>query len=119
MRWVDVRSLEELKAERWAQIKAARTAAMDAPIDTTFGLFDACPASRSALAEAMHVAPVVWTTADNEAVTLDAPSLAEVLRLIGQRTQACHATARGLRVCVDAAGTVSELAAVTWPCPAD
>jgi len=115
MRWVDVRPLDELRAERWASIKAARAAEADAPIDTPFGRFDACPSSRAALAAAVADAPVEWTTADNGMVSLDAEGLAEVLRLIGRRTQACHAVARGLRARIEAAATVEDLEAIHWP----
>lgn len=115
MRWVDVRPFDELRAERWASIKAARAAEADAPIDTPFGRFDACPSSRAALAAAVADAPVEWTTADNAVVSLDAQGLTEVLRLIGRRTQACHAVARGLRARVEAAVTVADLEAIQWP----
>jgi hypothetical protein len=126
MKWVDVRPLAELRAERWSQIKAARAAVVGAPIGTPFGRFDACPASREALAVAHAnsrrrklwrpgTPPVEWTTADNLVVPLDASHLAELLRLIGLRTQQAHAQARALRSRIDAASSIGDLEAITWP----
>lgn len=125
MQWVDVRPLAELRAERWEQVKASRAAVVDAPIDTPFGRFDACPASREALAVANAnsrrrklwrpgTPPVEWTTADNLVVPLDGSQLAELLRLIGQRAQVAHARARALRSRIEAAQSADELEAVTW-----
>ena len=119
MRWIDVRPCAELRAERWAIVKAARTAATDAPIDTPFGRFDADPSSRAALGEAFAVqdatATVTWTTADNTLVTLFRADLAELLRLVDQRTQQAHSQARVLRSRIEAALDVADLEAITWP----
>lgn len=119
MKWVDVRPLTELRAERWAQVKAERAAAIDAPIDTPWGRFDADAPSRTAIAEAAAVqapaAAIAWTTADNTVVTLARSTLAELLRLIDQRTQQAHAHARVLRSRIEAASSVVALEAITWP----
>jgi hypothetical protein len=121
MRWVDARPLDELRALRWAVVKAARCATVDAPIDTPFGRFDADAASRAALAEGLALSrglaagdSLAWTTADNAVVQLGEAQLAEVLRLIGMRTQAVHAKARALRLRIGAATTLDELEAITW-----
>lgn len=115
MRWVDVRSLAELRAERWALIKAARTAEIDAPIDTPFGRFDADASAREAVATAATLGEsVLWTAADNLPVQLAPEKLVMLLRLIGQRAQAAHARARALRSRIEAAQSMDELEAVTW-----
>jgi hypothetical protein len=113
MGWVDVRPFHQLQADRWAQIKVDRAAAMDAPIDTPFGRFDADPHSRAVLAVAQ--APVPWTLADNTVVDLDAQSLTEVRRLIGQRLHACHVQGRELRARIASATTTKDLEAIEWP----
>ena len=115
MRWIDARPLADLRAACWAGIKEARTRAADSPIDTPFGRLDACPSSRAALAAAGAAAPVEWTTADNAVVQLDADALAQVLRLIGRRTQSCHSVAQALRARIEAAVTVEALDAINWP----
>lgn len=115
MRWVDVRPLSAQRAARWAAIKEARARAIDAPIDTPYGRLDACASSRAALAEAAAAVPVDWTTADNTVVMLDAGAISEVLRMVWQRTQSCHAIGRGLRARIDAASTVEALDAIAWP----
>jgi hypothetical protein len=119
MAWVDARPLEALRADRWAQIKGARAAAMDAPIDTAFGVFDADPASRSALVEALALsgsgrALVRWTTADNQVVPLSLEELASVALQIAQRTEQCHTHAQQLRVRIEQAATAGELETIRW-----
>ena len=115
MRWVDVRSFAELRAERWALIKAARTAEIDAPIDTPFGRFDADAPAREAVATAAALGEsVVWTTANNLPVQLASEQLVMLLRLIGQRAQVAHARARALRGRIEAAQSMEELESVIW-----
>lgn len=116
MCWVDMRPLDELRMARWVLIKVARQAAVEAVIATPWGAFDADAASRTAMASAASLKqPVAWTTADNQAVTLSAVQLQEVLRQIEQRTQNCHALARSLRARIDQAAHAEELAAIKWP----
>jgi hypothetical protein len=119
MQWIDVRPVSELRTERWARIKAARTAALDAPIDTPWGRFDANAPSRAALAEAAAAQDpddtIAWTRADNTVAALPRSALAELLRLIDRRTQQAHAMARVLRSRIEAASDVIDLEVITWP----
>jgi hypothetical protein len=93
---------------------------MDAPIDTAFGAFDADPASRSALVEALALGgaggrdTVRWTTADNLVVELTLEQLAGVALQVAQRTEQCHAHAQQLRVRIEQAATAGELEAIRW-----
>lgn len=123
MRWHDVRAFPELQGQRWDEIKAAREAAVHAVLATPYGPFDADPRSRAAIAETLAfrtqtgtpAEPVLWTTADNQVVSLTLAQLGEVAQLVATRTQACHDLARQLRQQIDAAITPAELAAITWP----
>lgn len=116
MCWVDLRPLPELRAARWAVIKQARQAAIDAPIMTWSGVFDAGPQSRAAFAIAAVVGQTVtWTTADNDAVDLAPGALMELLQACERRTQSCHEVARALRVRIESATTAEELDAIRWP----
>lgn len=119
MKWIDVRPLTELRAERWAQVKAARVAAVDAPIETPWGLFDADAPSRAAIAQALALddptGTITWTRADNTDCLLFRSTLAEVLRLIDERTQDARRVARTLRSRIDAAASIDDLEAITWP----
>ena len=119
MQWVDVRPLTELRAARWAQVKADRAAAIDAPIDTPWGQFDANAPSRAAIAEALALddptGTITWTLADNTDCLLFRSTLAEVLRLIDERTQDARRVARTLRSRIDAAASIDDLEAITWP----
>lgn len=123
MDWHDPRTaseaLDDAKASAWADVKAARAAAINGPITTPWGRFDADPASRAAIAEALSLRRlqgdlqgdegVTWTTADNQAVSLTWAQLADVAQRIARRTQQAHDGARRLREQIDQA---QDLAAV-------
>lgn len=126
--WHDPRTLDDLKAARWAQIKAVRAAAIDAPLATLYGRFDCGPADRTNITDAVALlqtlaaagtpTTVTFTTADNVAVTLTLAQMVHIGLLLGQRVQAAYATARALRAQIDAAQAADDLAAIHWPAPA-
>jgi nitrous oxide reductase accessory protein NosL len=131
MAWQAVRPAGEVlaiaKAEAWHKIKQQREASIGAVLESPFGRFDADPASRAALAEALalrHAAPggdpvLTWTTADNQAVALTLADLADIGRRLAQRTQRCHDQSRQLRARIDKAETLAELASVAWSPPTE
>lgn len=124
MSWVDTRTLEQTKADRWEVIKAARAAHIDAGLVTPYGQFQTAPLERQNITDAVLLAqtltamgqPVAidWTLADNTVVTLGLPEIVTVGLLLGQRVQEAHAHARTLRAAIDAATTVAEIEAITW-----
>lgn len=122
--WVDPRILSDHQAAKWAQIKAARTAAINAPLTTPYGVFDAHDAARSAMTQTMLTlqvcgprATVDFTLADNTTATLTAEQMLDVVRLLGDHVQAAHTHARALREQIDAATSPAELDAIDWIVP--
>lgn len=123
--WHDTRTLAEAKADKWEQIKAARTAYIDAGLTTPYGTFQVAPPDRQNIAEGVLLArtltdlgqpvSISWTLVDNTVVTLDATAMTNVGLLLGQRVQQAHATGRALRAAIDAATTNEEADAVQWP----
>lgn len=123
--WADVRTMEQRKREKWAQIKASRAAMLDAPLATPFGVFDSDAAARTSITDAMLLAqtlaglgtPAVttFTLADNSSVDLDTAAMVTVGVLLGQKVQSANAISRALRVDIEAANSPQQLAAVTWP----
>jgi hypothetical protein len=127
--WIDLRTLEQRRAERWAQIKAARAAAIDAPLAVPgVGAFDCDEASRANIANAAllmqtmaaslqpgEVPTIEFTLADNTVATLTAAQMVDVALRMGAKVQAAHATARALRDAIAAAATAEAVDSVHWP----
>lgn len=123
--WTDTRTLEQHQEAAWVRIKAARDAAINAPLSTPFGTFDADADSRRNLTDAILMlqtltamgqeASISWTLLDNTSVTLTDQQLVMVGLSLGARVQTAHATARLLRAAIFAATTAADVAAVIWP----
>ncbi|MDR1701328.1 MAG: DUF4376 domain-containing protein [Sporomusaceae bacterium] len=56
-----------------------------------------------------------WTLADNSSVTLDADGILGVSQALAVHAATVHSIAKTLKDAVDAATTVEEVDAVTWP----
>lgn len=126
---LDLRTLERRRSDKWEQIKAARAAAIDAPLPVPgIGTFDCDEASRANIANAAllmqtmaatlqpgEVPTIDFTLADNTVATLTAGQMVEVALHMGAKVQAAHATGRLLREAIDAAATAAEVEAVAWP----
>lgn len=123
--WVDSRTLQQVKDQKWEQIKRDRDAAINAPLSTPYGVFDADANSRANIANSVLYlqtleqqgtpGTVDWTLADNTIITLNYAEMSEVGLLLGQRTNAAYDTGRALRAQIDAATTIAEVDAIHWP----
>ena len=123
--FVDPRTLEQAKFDKWEQIKLWRTAAIDSNMTTPYGVFQCRAEDRQNITDAIMLGqtlasleqPVAipWTLADNSVVTLDLTQIVTVGLLLGQKVQAAHATARTLRSLIEAAETVEAVTAIDWP----
>lgn len=122
--WIDPRTLAQHQAARWEAMKVAREVAISAPLSTPYGTFDATPAARTNITDAVLMAqtlaaagsPVAidFTLADNSVVTLSAAQMVEVGLCLGARTQAAYATARALRAAIAAATSIEDVLAIEW-----
>jgi hypothetical protein len=120
--YLDPRSLDQVKADKWTEIKNARAAAIDAPLVLALGTFDADETARRNIADLILLcnnypsAPDIdYTLADNSVATLTPAQIIAVGLALGARTQTIYATARTLRESIESAVTAAELAAVVWP----
>lgn len=123
--WIDTRTLQQVKNEKWEEIKRSRDAAINAPLSTPYGVFDADPNSRANIANSVLYlqtleqqgtpGTVDWTLADNTTITLNYQEMSTVGLLLGQRTNAAYDTGRALRTQIDAATTIPEVEAIHWP----
>lgn len=120
--WKDSRTLADLKAEKWAQSKAARDAQEFGPFSWGAFMFDGDAESKSRLSLAAMAAQaaiasgqgweVDWTLADNSTVSLSAADVIGVVQAMGANITAAHQAARIKRAAIEAAATVEELDAI-------
>lgn len=125
--WVDPRNFDDLKVCKWEEIKAARQNAIDAPLITPFGVFDANTAKGDQLniTNAVLLAnnltamgfpvEIEYTLYDNTVLVLDAPMAVQVGLLLGAQIKAARNRATALRELIFSDTiTPVELAAITW-----
>lgn len=118
--WIDPRTLSDLQAAKWAQIKRDRDEAEFGGFTWDGSPFDSDAISQSRIQGAVQLAAMApgftidWTLANNTARNLSAADLANVGAALGMHVAAQHAKARTLRSQIEAATTVAEVDAVTW-----
>lgn len=122
--WVDQRSLDDVKAAKWTEIKAAREAIEYGSFTWDGSTFDADPVSTSRIMGAFALALAAqaagqpysqdWTLADNTTRTLSAADMLTVGAALGARVAGAFATASTLRAQIEAATTIEEVEDVTW-----
>lgn len=122
--WEDPRTLQDRKDAKWSEIKQAREAAIDSPLITPYGVFDAYPDASANIIKSVLLAnnlvglgyPVAikFTLADNTVVTLDATGMVQVGLMLAAREQTLRAKATALRAQIDAAQSLAVLDAVVW-----
>lgn len=122
--WIDSRTVEDIKANQWAKIKAARAAAEFGVFAWSGSTFDADTSSQSRIQGAAQLATLAimnnqpfsidWTLADNSVLTLSAEDMIAVGQAMGEHINAQHTKARLKREQINNAATVAEIEAITW-----
>lgn len=113
-------SLDELKAAKILELKSIRDAKEVEPVQTDKGLFDYDDKSRDRLAIARQAltdsggGEIVWTTADNQRVSMTIADFAAINGAAAVRSNALHIKYNGLKERVNAALNASEVRAVVW-----
>lgn len=123
--WVDPRTLQQCRDTQWEAMKDARNVVIYSPLLTPYGVFDADPKSKTNITDAISLLQTLaaveeypsisFTLADNSVVAMGVTELVNVGILMGQRVQAAHGISRTLRTQIDAASTISEVQAISWP----
>ena len=119
-KWVDGRDLEQKKADKWAEIKAGRSAEEFGTFEWTPFTFDSDETSQRRIQGAVQLAALDpnivmdWTLADNTVQTFDAPELQGIGQALASHVNACHVKARDLRDQINAAKTEAELSVISW-----
>lgn len=119
--WVDERTLDELKAEKWAEVRQARDAAEFGGFSWQGQVFDSDQISQGRITGAVQLAQldpafaIDWTLADNTVVQLDAAQMQAVGIALGSHVSAQHARARLLREIIhDPGTTAADLAEINF-----
>lgn len=118
--WIDPRSLGELKAEKWTEIKMARTEAEHGGFTWDGSTFDSDPVSQQRITGAVTLAAmspdflVAWGLADNTTRALSQLGMIQVGVALGQHIAAQFSKGVALRSQINAAATIEELNQITW-----
>ena len=123
MAWVDLRTLAEARVEKWAAMKAVRTARLTSTFTAAGKTYDC---NREAISMATAGAMLAkaaldltwtktWTLADNTNITLTADQVLIVARASDNYISALWDTGRTLRGQINAAATIAAVDAITWP----
>ena len=114
-------TIEEVKASKIAELKAIRDTKETEPIQTDKGLFDYDDKSRDRLAIARQAltddvgySAILWTTADNQRVSMGVADFATINSMAAIRSNALHIKYNELKVQVNEAQTAEEVEAVIW-----
>jgi hypothetical protein len=120
--WFDPRSLDELKAHKWSEVKRARDAAEFGGFTVEGNTFDSNQISQQRIGQAAQHAMFAlsanlpysqaWTLADNTEIELDAQQMIAVALAMGECIGNAHAQARVLRAQIHAANSIEDLALV-------
>jgi hypothetical protein len=123
--WVDARTLDAVKAQRWAQIKAQRDAVEFGGFTWSGDEFDSDAESQARIMGAVQMALIAvqaeqpfaidWTLASNAVRSMSAADIVSAGLALGEHVAAAHGIARTLRAAIDACTTAAEVEAVAWP----
>ena len=114
-------SLEEVKTAKINELKAIRDTKEVEPIRTDKGIFDYDDKSRDRLYIARQAltdaggGEIVWTTADNQRVSMGIADFAAINGAAAARSNSLHIKYNELKQRVNAAQTVEEVEAIHWP----
>lgn len=118
--WQDLRTLQDLRAAKWAEIKQARSVVEYGGFTWDTSTFDSDAISQARIQGAVQLAgmsadfAIDWTLADNAARTLSAANMLAVGAALGLHVASQFAKARGLRAQVEAAASAAELTLIGW-----
>ena len=114
-------SLDEVKANKISELKSIRDTKEVDPVRTDKGIFDYDDKSRDRLYIARQAltdnggGEIVWTTADNQRVSMGIADFAAINGAAAVRSNALHIKYNELKQRVNACESVEEVNAIVWP----
>jgi hypothetical protein len=123
--WKDPRSLAELKATRWTEMKRHRDLLeasgfpylgkrLDSDARSVQRINTAVQAAQAALAASQPFA-ITWTCADNSALALDGAGMLGVPVALALYADQLHQACKTLRAQIELATTPAQVQAIAWP----
>ncbi len=118
--WEDPRTLDDLKGEKWRNIKFNREGAEYGGFTWDGSVFDSDAISQQRIAGAIQLAQmnpafeVVWTLANNTMRTLTAQDMFAVGLALGSHVSTQFTHAQALRAQIEGAATAQEVEAIHW-----
>ncbi len=111
--WVDPRMLDEIKSQKWQEIKKQRDALESGGFEFEGGIYDSDQVSQGRIMGA-SIAGVdqVWTLKDNSTRLLTAAQLQQLYAAMAQYVAQSHERGRVARAAIEAAQTKEEVEAV-------
>ena len=112
--WIDPRSLDEIKAQKWAEIKSQRNQLEFGDFEFESNVYDSDQVSQGRIMGAVASGvDQVWTLADNTTVSLTASQLQQLYAALQAHVASVHERGRIAREAIMSATTKEEVEAVT------
>lgn len=120
--WQTISDIDRAKASKIAEFKALRDSEEIADIEYNGNVYDYDDKARERLQIARQAlvdggaedANIVWTTADNQRVTLTVQDFAGINSAVAYRSNSLHVKYNELKEQINACETVEEVEAISW-----
>ena len=111
--WIDPRSIDEIKAQKWAEIKYQRDQLEFGGFEFEGNTYDSDQVSQGRImGAALAGVDQVWTLADNTTVELSALQLQQLYAALQSHVASVHERGRIARLAIEAAETKEEVEAI-------
>ena len=113
--WIDGRTLDAAKEQKWHELKAARSRVEFGGFVFEGNTYDSDQISQGRIfGAAMYDQPQIWTLADNSTVSLTATQMRQLCIALQQHVAAAHARGRYVRQQLVEANTIDEVDAIAY-----
>ena len=111
--WVDPRSLDDIKAQKWAEIKSQRDQLEFGGFEFESNIYDSDQVSQGRIMGAASAGiDQTWTLADNTTVDLTALQLQQLYAALQVHIASVHERGRKARLAIESAVTKEEVEAI-------
>ena len=111
--WIDPRTLDEIKAQKWAEIKSQRDQLEFGGFEFDGGIYDSDQVSQGRIMGAASAGvDQVWTLADNTTANLTASQLQQLYAALQAHIASVHERGRIARLAIESAEIKEEVEAV-------
>lgn len=113
--WVDLRTLDEIKAQKWTLLKQQRDAFEFGSFEFEGNIYDSDQVSQGRILGAVLAGlPQIWTLANNTTVSLSAEQLKSLYAALQMHVAVAHERGRIAREAIQAATTKEQIEAIVF-----